>query len=282
MTPGWWDCTEEEYHSSALLSRSGLVRYAESPGLLELQERETPAMAFGRLAHVAVLEPGRFLREYAEMPRVSLPPRPDSRAKAVVAEYKAECESLKAEALAPVAGKSLVSPADWGRLRGIMHAVSTHRDVCRLLDEATVERAARWYDEESGVPLRGRLDGYVGDRPFDLKTTSDTPSPENIVHMIARYKLHWQAAMYQDAYDACSGREPDGFRFIFVRSSAPYEVCLCVLDSESIELGRREYRSALRRYARSQHEAEWASGEWVVGLPGYVFAKSKDWVPENA
>ena len=63
--------------------------------------------------------------------------------------------------------------------------------------------------------------------------------------------------MYMDAYEAVTGKPATGFVFVAVEKKAPYGVSTLPASAAFIELGRQEYRAALKTYAESLRTNHW-------------------------
>lgn len=146
----------------------------------------------------------------------------------------------------------------------------------------------------------------------DVKTTEDA-SIEGFAKSIANWRYHTQHPYYLDglreairqgnvtylpkgeaevsAYwiDAKTGElcrcrpdfwngRPDNFVFLAVEKKAPYAVGVYLLDEQSVELGRAEYRSDLDVYAECRKTGVWpAYSEKVesISVPQWHFAQSQ-------
>jgi hypothetical protein len=55
-----------------------------------------------------------------------------------------------------------------------------------------------------------------------------------------------QAALYMDGYNVASGMKADAFVFVVAELEAPYRTEVYSMDSEFVEVGRREVRRLLQ------------------------------------
>lgn len=310
LLTGWWDVSEDDYHASPLVSRGKLYTLVREGSAYYRAQYEqhlittdvTRAMRLGRLVHVAVLEPERWERGFCLPPPCDVgPPEPQKpipaegtsaqskEHKANLARWRDEhaaWSDANAAALAEyLCGREIVGHAEWDQILGMSHAVAMHPRASALLSGAGVrtERAMRWVDPETGLGMRAKLDAYDSVPVLgDLKSIGKVPSPENVARVIASSWYHGQAAIYWDGFEAVEGVTPESWANIFVRSSEPYECAVYPLAARAIELGRREYRSALRRLAECRAANEWtpkwAQGAWEIDLPSYVYQQSDAWM----
>ncbi len=66
-----------------------------------------------------------------------------------------------------------------------------------------------------------------------------------------------QDALARDIYQSLHGNDPGPLRFICVSSEAPYHCSVHHLDRESTQLGRDQYRAAVKIIQRSAQEGNW-------------------------
>lgn len=247
-----------DYHSAPGVSKSGLDQLARSPYhyharyLAENRPRSEPtaAMEAGTRAHCAVLEPEEFERRYRVGPDV---------AKTTKA-WKEAAEHAEKD------GVTLIKPSEHATAMAQRKSVLQLPDVAEAFANGHAEVSAWWEDPETSVLCKCRPD-FVhecdgGVVLFDLKTTINA-SPEEFARSVARYRYAVQAAWYSDGYRLASGVEVLGFVFVCVESDYPFAASALMLDQESFEYGRREYRRNLNAYAACVERGEW---------PGYSTA----------
>lgn len=310
FVPGWWDVSEDDYHSSPLVSRGMLytmLRESSAYYQAEYEQRiittnVTRAMMLGRLVHIAVLEPERWDAGFCRPPPADVcspePAKPVP-ADGTSAQSKAHKENLaiwrdqhaawsdaNARALAEyLRGREIVPLDQWEQVLGMSESVARHKRASELLSGATVvtERAMRWVDAESGIPMRAKPDASNA-RPemADLKSIGQAPSPENVARIIGSSWYHGQAAVYSDGFKAITGEMPSPFSDVFVRSSQPYECAVWEISPRAIELGRREYRKALRDIAEHRELNDWApwwtKEPFEIDVPSWVYDQSSAWM----
>jgi len=145
------------------------------------------------------------------------------------------------------------------------------------------EVSSYWIDEETGVLCKCRPDfvhdcGDSGVILVDVKTCGDA-RPFEFARMIAKHRYHVQNAYYADGFEKASGRKVIGFIFASVEMDYPYASSAIMLDEESIDQGRKEYRRGLDVYAECL-----ASGEWpgigtevhLARLPWWAFDNEEE------
>ena len=184
-------------------------------------------------------------------------------------------------------GYTVIQEGEYDRLLAMAEAVRAHPYASWLFDRdmpALHEASIFWTDAETGEQCRCRPDRWRADGIFvDLKTTEDA-SPEAFGKSVQKWRYHVQAPWYLDggkiAHDA--GHFPDGFAeprafiFVVVEKEFPHAVACYMLDSDSNELGRSEYRADLNKLAECNRSGKWPSfGDHLqpVSLPAWYLAR---------
>lgn len=218
------------YHQRGLgvVSKGALDAIARSPlhyqAWLTEPDKDTPALAFGRAFHCAILEPERFATEYASEPDFG-----DCRKKENKAARDAWRESNRAAVWLPA--------DDWEAIEHMVRAVRNHELGRLILRDGDPEVTLTWLDKATGLPCKARPDYLVRSRRMcvDVKTTDDA-SEEAFARTVAKYRYHVQDALYRDAC-AQTGEAVEHFLFVAVEKTAPYAVNVHTLDEDAIGRG---------------------------------------------
>lgn len=243
------DMPLERYLSSPGLSKSGLDDFADCPfkywarHLDPNREREEREVDEGTLTHCAILEPSEFNERYVVGPDVSRNSK----------EWREFCKQW--------AGHKVIKPE---QARGAMaraDAVRRHRDVAKLLSLGSPEQSAFWSDPSTQLLCRCRPDwvhpvGHRGVILGDVKTYSNANLRE-FKRQVERKRYHWQAAFYTDGYSIAADTPVLGFVFIAVELKPPYCVSACMLDEESLNIGRQEIAEMMKAFALCQASNTW-------------------------
>jgi exodeoxyribonuclease VIII len=254
-----------EYHADkSTISKHGLDLINQAPALyrwrLENPETiRTPALRWGNLVHLAVLEPHR-------MPAETVTLDADRRTKA----------GKEAHAEAAATGKEVISSEEESELGAIRAAVFAHPTGSKMLTgDLEIESSVYWTDSATGVACRARpdiirRDGFV----VDLKTCASA-SPRAFQRASWEYRYQAQAAFYLDGLRA-NEVDANKFAFVCVETKAPYLVAVYVADPELVAHGRKSYRRDLEMYHACRESEQW---------PGYSTAaqilSAPDWVREE-
>lgn len=202
------------------------------------QPREdTGTFAFGRVFHLALLEPEKLASEVVIYDGHRAGKVWDAFEAAHVGQ-----EILKTEAIADAIGMATA-------LRSDPEIAPLLPGRHELTATATVDGRAR----------KGRIDILSrGGLLIDPKSTTDA-SPEGFARSVEKFAYLGQMAWYFDLLDAC-GERPLGTALLAVEKTAPYDHALYTLSDDDLEAGRGLYRRALAVVERC---------EWSESWPGY-------------
>ena len=130
--------------------------------------------------------------------------------------------------------------------------VFQHRVAGRLLSRGQAEHSIYWHDDATGVRLRCRPDfiteGLGRTICIDYKTATSA-NPRQFQRAVQDYGYHCQQAFYEDGL-AEIGLTDVGFLFVVQSKTAPFTVSVCQIEPADVELGRRQNRAAIERFAR--------------------------------
>lgn len=266
------DLPIETYHDDATsISNSGLLDLARSPlhyHALHINPLRPPRVAKagqleGSLAHCMALEAEAFFARYVLGPTCNR-------------NTKKWHEFVEAEAQGDK--RVCIQEDQYDVARAQALSLRSLDELGGLLSEGEAEVSAYWIDATNGVLCRCRPDwnSPVGSRDegvilVDLKTCSDA-SPAEFARQVARKSYHLQAAFYSDGFEAASGKRVMGFVFAAVEGAWPFAACAAMLDDDSLNAGRREYRQLLDLYATCRERDEWpgySEGIELISLPAW-------------
>lgn len=252
----------EEYIAVDAINASSLKDVVKSP-LFYRHRRDEPrkdndSLRKGRAAHTATLEPERFLREYALY---------DGKRDKRVKKYQG---FLKANA-----GRTVLNPAEYDEANAIAKSVRSHDRAKRLLAEGESELTILWTHVRTGERCKSRVDWLHPEAVVDLKTTRD-PSPALFATDSARLGYDLQFAFYADALAAAGIRLP--MKIIAAQSSAPYDVVVYHIGSDTLAVGQSKYEAALDTLLACREENTWPgqapSDEIELHLPKWATEES--------
>lgn len=235
--------THEDYSAIPAINRGGLSLFQKSPAHYRYhrdhpEDKETPSQVFGRLVHMAVLEPERWTHEVV----VS---RKYGRTKdELAAKERFEEEND---------GKTIVAQDLYYQVEALRKAALRSELLRSALDEGEAEVSAVWQDPATRVDCKARFDLITHDSIFDLKTTADCLEfPKSVWG----YGYHLQAAWYMRGARAV-GLQPLAFRFVAVEKEAPFAVRHFHISPLALEIASKKIDDLLLSYAQCLEKDEW-------------------------
>jgi hypothetical protein len=268
-----------EYDAIDALNISRLKNIKRSPQHYRhaLDNREQKAcLTLGNATHVAVLEPERYLQEFAVWTRRTEAGKAAPRNGQHWEKFQLENpgrtiltydeNSLASDIAAAVRSNELAMP----------YLASGDPEVTLewALDAALGGRAAK-----SRVDWLTNVDGQV--YLVGLKTARDCRRFA-FGSQAAKLSYHWQWAYYFDAYKAIRGKAPRMVEIV-VESEAPHAVAVYKIPDDIIEQGREEYWEAVKRLAECEVTLEWPGPEPTeefLSLPTWVYGTDDDDINE--
>ena len=222
---------------------------------------DSTIFARGRSAHTAVLEPDRFLLDYAIFTgKVRRG-----------AEWDKCCAANK--------GKTILKPDEYGIALSIRDAIREHPVAGPLLaDQGRSEFAITWKDEATGLAMKGRLDRLTDSgKLVELKTTFDVEA-RRFGHTAARMGYHIQAALYRRGIRAALGVDPV-VKIVAVTATEPHEVAVYGLDEDTLWAGEEEADDLLAKVAAGNFSGRWEGRyqeEQTLALPAWAFNEEQE------
>ena len=259
------------------------------------------AMIIGTALHCKLLEPELFDSQFVD--RSTLDKELNiTQLKAALddegIEYKKTAKKPELEALLYPDGKAVdkrtsLSADDFAIVNGMAEATRSHSIAGNWFDPGRKNyrrgNELSMYVEPSadtfGLPIKGRLDRLEktadGWMILDLKTTDDA-SPGTFSKKAFNMGYHLQAAFYTDLVSKVLQTENVDFMFCAMERRRPHGIALYKAGSDMLDLGRKQYKEALRTLAYCKetesfpgYDSEvleltlpaWAKGQQAVELP---------------
>lgn len=233
------------------------------------QAKDSAPMQLGRAAHCAVLEPERFVRDFAVWERRTeggdMAPRRGQ-----------HWEAFKAS----VPDKEIITADEYADVLAIQRAVRGDAVAMKYLSAGDPEVTLEW--QLGGRRCKGRVDWLttVDGEPVlvGLKTARDCRLfPFSTAAAKLAYHLQW--AFYFDGYQLITGRAPK-VKEIVVESDAPHAVVVYDIPEDVILQGRDEYEALLAKLAECEKAGKWPGPsegfEQMLTLPSWVYEKHDD------
>jgi len=206
---------------------------------------DTPSTVIGTAVHACILEPKKFLSDYAVAPKL------DKRTTAGKAQW-AQWQ------LDNAGSKIVLGFDDWNVVRAMTAAVIEHPAVLPIINLPSLrETVVTWSEPVRGegtepVSCKARIDWIVKlNETFvvDIKSCRDASANE-FARSISRYRYHVQAASYLRALQAAAPQTGTRrFLWVCVENTAPYGVAVYEPGDGLLEQGAVEYQNFVQQFA---------------------------------
>lgn len=238
---------------------------------LQHGRESSPSLELGTAGHVAVLEPERFLLDFALWKSEH-----DDGTKRV------RRGKLWDEFQAQNAGKTIIRDEEYDIAIALRDAVRADSVAMRYLAMGRPEVAMTWTDSHTGVACVGRIDWEtkVDGHPaiVDLKTTRNA-GPTWFSRDVAKLDYHLQLAFYADGYEAATGKAPRVV-VVAVESAPPHDVVTYIVPADVLDIGRDQYRQLLEGFRDCTAANDWPGQgrgvEQVLALPAWAVPDDDD------
>lgn len=233
--------SEDEYRNNPAVSNSSLntfiwneYEYQQQFVLRNVQREDSPAFAFGRAFHCAILEPGEFESRFVMFDG-------DRRSKS----YKDMVANEK---------RTILTRDEYDLIDQISDAVDFNTTACGLIDACETEVVFR-HMCNGNLARQCRVDGIT---PFgDIIDLKSCQSIEEFRANFKRYGYHRQARWYERLVGAVTGDCNGEFTFIAVEKKRPFRCELFRLDPESARYADMEIDEAMVRLERCLETNTW-------------------------
>ena len=209
-------------------------------------EEPTASLLFGIAAHMALLEPGKFLEQYIVAPNV------DRRTKAGKEEYAAFLESSD--------GMSIISQDDMKAIHDMQQAMLANEEAFNLL-LGEHEVPFQWTDPDTGEKCKCKPD-CLHTRPSDGKKfivdykTTDSCEDGHFERSARQYGYKFQSGMYTEGVTINTLDDYD-FAFVAQEKKPPYAVRVYYCDGEFVSEGYDKFRELIGLYHKCRTENNW-------------------------
>lgn len=234
--------TDKEYNEIDALRNTelGALKKSINHYLSEDKKEMKDSFRIGRAFHAFILEPEIF-----EMEKIIIPNDFDRRSKERKDQY-AEWEK---------AGRIILKQSEFDDFYKMKESLMTHPVIKNVIKRSSNEGVYTATIE--GVECKAKIDIEADGFIFDLKTTTDA-SPEAMATFVTKWDTARQLTFYQDIYTA-NERKCRGVGVIAIEKTAPFNCSINTLDIATLDHGRQNYKSAVKRLA--DYRTKLASGE---------------------
>jgi PDDEXK-like domain of unknown function (DUF3799) len=261
----------EEYDAIQAISITRLKELRRSPQHYQYalaHPTDSAAMTLGIATHTAVLEPERFIHDFAIWDRKTDSGRAAPRNGKWWDAFQLEHQ-----------GKTLLTESEGLIALEIAKAVRFDAIANKYLALGDPEVSLTWMLESR--PAKGRVDWLTtieGRKTLvGLKTSRDCRHFA-FGAQAARLGYHLQWAFYYDAFEAITGKPPHMVEIV-VESEPPHAVATYLIPDDIIEQGREEYQTLLRTLAHCEESGEWPGPvptEEYLTLPTWAYEREED------
>ncbi len=231
---------------------------------------DSKATAYGSALHCLLLEPENFNKKF-EVDKTA----PRNKSKAIYGRTSQIFQNWLAEAQLRAGTKRVITDDEYKEVLVLQKAYKSLIDELVKIPGRTLvcERPVQWEDEETGHPCTGFIDAMIGGVILDLKTTSDMT--DYMLHKKCENSYFIQAAVYAEAVRKLDGIENPLVMLIFMRSEPPYTIRKIIVDKNTLELGLREFRKAIRIYRECAEKQRFKISSEPTTW-GYKYWKAKE------
>ncbi len=249
-----FDMSREAYDQIQRVNWSSLKHMGKSPAHyrqnLLTPRKDTDALKFGRVVHLAVYEPEKFAYSVAVW----------GGGRRAGKEWDKFCEHND--------GRELLTEEEMRCVTAISNAVRAAAGP--YVSSGSGEVTVLWQPE--GVDAKARLDFVSNAGPIvDLKTARDA-SPGAFAKQFFNLGYDGQSAWYVDAWKAATG-EKRPYVIVAIEKADPFVVQVYRVPESALELGREKYRANLEMLAHCRRESKWpgyAEGEVELEIPRWL------------
>lgn len=287
--PGIYTISNEHYHQSVGISRSGIMEFKRSPKhywYKYVNPNHIPAiptydMEFGTAVHAYILEPEKFDQEYVVKPdkREKLPEVPllkdvgreeYDKAKKIYEDERIKRKNEDADFYRYSLGKKQIDKEDLEKIKLMSASIMEDPQTSALITGAQYEKSIYWIDEETKLICKCRPDIMHANFMVDLKTARDA-SPRTFQREFYDRSYHIQLAMNHMAIKAITGQHITDFIDLVIEKDLPYATAIYPIDEVALEHGINEVHYYLQKIKECFDNNEWPSYSiQTLTLPAYA------------
>ncbi len=271
----WADLSEEDYHADKSAVNSSSLKYMVKSPFAYLNAyrndiEKTPAMHFGSLAHMAILEGDNFNKKFIVAPIFEAPTlkgEMSTRSKAAIEMREEWYRNVEP-------GKVVVTDEELEKLKRMIDAIITNPVAREVLSKGKSEMKGYFRDERTGLKCRFMQDFVNFDlsAKVEFKTTQDCRW-ESFRRSVETLRYDIQDSFYDKGIKAITGVIPESSVWVVSESVAPYECKVHEVDEIYKASGQHEVRYCLNRIAECIKENKFPQAQIVpeVGAPSKWF-----------
>lgn len=260
LDPEFYHADKTAVNSSSLkaILRSG---FSFKSTFIDGQKKEpTPAMNFGTLAHMAILEGQKFREKYVVMPVF------EGYTQKGELTTSLNCKDVKDKRDAWLTemefeGRVIVTQEELDKLMRMIDSFMANSDAVKLLSEGVTEISGYYPDPETGIVCRIRPDflSFNLNAQVDVKTVASCD-----IDWFRRKRVEddefmypFQMSMYEEGASIISKKKIDHAVWVLIENEPPHECVVVPMEEVYREIGGNQYRTALRKLKKCLTENTW-------------------------
>lgn len=267
--PGFYeDMPIDVYHADPAIGSSGLKKFMECPALYHAHYVAEPRIPYGASraqrigshAHVRLLEPDKFVKEFAISPEFAVvnkgkrneERKPMNRAHGDWTEF-----------CATVGNKTPLLHSEYLTAQDMAEAIMQHPLASKMLTGGR-EELSFFAKDESGLMVKSRPDYLINTDAFgvvlvDYKTTGLSLSTSKQSRNAFDLGRHIQAAHHKRIAEIATGGKINQVLYIAQMQEAPYLVRVFRMPEDAIQIGHDACRHYLDEMARCYEDGNFPS-----------------------
>lgn len=262
------DLSNDDYHADKAIGSSGLKCFAQVPAIYHYQylsglyERdETAASRFGTHAHIALLEPELFDKQFVVAPEMAVLNKGKKNEKtAPMNRVHADWKAFAAEV--EETGKTPMLYSEYQRAKAMSEAIASHELARSMLTGGRAEMSFFAEDEETGLMMKARPDYLVtvkgvGNVLVDYKTTGLALGIEKQSYHAFSLGREIQAYHHKHVTELASKGVIAEVVYITQMQDAPYLVRVFRMPEEGLRIGEEKCRNFLNQIAECHDTGVW-------------------------
>lgn len=259
---GIHDISNNEYHSSAGISRSMLMDFKRSPyhywhkhlSGYHQREESTPEMNLGSAVHTLVLEPEKFSQEFFVISQKTRP-------------SKGTPPALKN--IEAAAGRIILTPSEESHAKIMAARLQSETHAQSLLKDCRVEQSIYFTHKPTGLQVKSRPDAWLNGLAIDLKTSGDA-SYRAFQSSAMTYGYFLQTAFMAHALESV-GETMESFVNLVVEKKSPYPIAVYMISDDALAYGLKQFDDLMMGLAHCLENDKWNGyGIRILEVPGYA------------
>ncbi len=278
---GWRpELVTDQYHADKTALNFSSVKhvkkspYAFAGSFWGPPKEPTPAMKFGTLVHMAILEPMKFKTKYVVQPEFTGYTQKGELTTSL------NCKEVKDKIarwqMDQEPGAVIVTEQEREDIFCMIDSVLSHPMASKLLTNGQPETPGYWIDPTTGLPCRMMPDflAFNADTLTDFKTCADS-SWEAFRKSVEKLHYDVQMAMYDDGVFHITGIRPQHNVWLATENVFPFETRVHEVDPIYKAAGRFQYRENMNKIKQCLKNGEFPQGQLdiIMSQPSSYYFK---------